>query len=259
MGRLFYILLTFALFQPGRAAHDTRVSSIPFFALKLHVGDQLGNIFSRTISYKGDSFPELALRVSGTGIYKVTNNDAENPVFEGWFRYDGRPESHYNNIKVTDRGSYMGYDAKPALNTDASGVMYNSFIWGTAPATVKTGDAWTVNIPGAWELGGPGKQTITVIDIDEKNSIIRLKREGSAEGYFDNDYKQVNITKDGAPLKMALTPGMAHWVGYTSFKNGLVISDELMVSRPVTLTAGELKYTAIQREYILLNDMPVPL
>jgi len=255
MGRLFCIL-TFVLLQTG-SANDIRVASSQFFALKMQVGDQLGNIFSRTISYKGDSFPEVALRVSGTGIYKVTNNDAENPVFEGWFRYDGRPESHYNNIKVTDRGSYMGYDAKATLNTDASGVMYNSFIWGTPPATIKTGDTWTVDIPGAWELGGPGRQTITVMDIDEKNSVIRLKREGSAEGYFDNDYKQVSITKNGAPLKMTLTPGAAHWIGYTSFKNGLVISDELMVSRPVILTAGEMKYTATQREYILLNEMPV--
>lgn len=56
---------------------------------------------------------------------------------------------------------------------------------------------------------------------------------------------------------MNLTPGAAHWIGYTSFKNGLVISDELMVSLPVTLAAGDLRYTATQREYILLNEMPV--
>jgi hypothetical protein len=265
MGRLFYMLLTFALIQPGPAPRRIPALDVPpahsslFFTLKLHVGDEIGNVFSRTISYKGDSFPEVALRVSGTGIYKVMDADAESPVFEGWFHYDGRPETHYTHIKVTDRGSYMGYDAKPSLNTDASGVMYNSFIWGVPPTAVRPGDTWTVDIPGAWELGGPGRQTITVMDIDERNGVIRLKREGGAEGFFDNDYKQVSITKNGAPLKMTLTPGAAHWVGYTSFKNGLVISDELMVSRPVTLAAGGVEYTATQREYILLNAMPVPL
>jgi hypothetical protein len=283
MGRLSYLLLTFALIPSGRnlrpgnktqpdksprveqspevlpSGYETPVSSSLFFTLQLRLGDEMGNIFSRTISYKGDSFPELALRVSGTGVYKVTNNDVENPVFEGWFHYDGRPASHYHHIKVTDRGSYVGYDTTPSLNTDASGLMYNSFIWGTPPATLKKGDTWSVDIRGPWELGGPGKQTITVMDIDEKNNTIRLKREGSGEGYFDNDYKQVTITRNGGPLKMALTPGAAHWVGFTSFKNGLVVSDELLVSRPVTLTAGDLKYMAFQREYILLNDMPVPI
>jgi hypothetical protein len=135
--------------------------------------------------------------------------------------------------------------------------MFNSLIWGTPPAKIKTGDTWEVVIPQPWELGGAGKQKITVMEIDENDHMVRLKREGSSEGFYDNDARQITITKDATPVKVAVNPGSSHWIGYTIFKNGLVVSDELMVSRPVTLSADNIKMDAFEREYILLNAMPV--
>ena len=55
---------------------------------------------------------------------------------------------------------------------------------------------------------------------------------------------------------MNITPGTATWTGYTTFKNGIVMADELLVTRPVTLTTDSLHFTASEREYILLNAMP---
>jgi len=216
----------------------------------------LGNVFSRTISFRSADFPEIVYRAGGTGIYTVTNNDPAKPSFDGVFRYDGRPESHYR-VEITDSGKTVSYDGKGSANTDGSGVLFNSLIWGSPPMKIRKGDSWQATIPQAWELGGQGMQTITVMDVDAKNHTVRLKREGDSGGYYDNDVKQLSITKDGRLVKMDLSPGATHWVGYTTFKNGLVISDELMATRTVILTSDTLKYRAEQREYILLNAMPV--
>lgn len=246
-----------SLHQNNHQSRDKKkYSSDDFFKLKIKVGQKQGNIFSRTTSYKSLDFPEIVRRVSGTGIYQVLNNDPLSPVFTGTFRYDGRPESS-SKVEITNIGKTVSYDGKSATNTDASGVLYNAFIWGTPPAKIHTGDSWKVAIPEAWELGGAGLQTITVLDIDDLNHTIRLKREGSSEGFYDNDIKQLNINKDGKVTKMDITPGLSHWIGYTIFKNGMVVSDELMVTRPITLNADSLSFKAEQREYILLNEMPV--
>jgi hypothetical protein len=257
MRKLFVLCVAVISLQLAEAQkQDHPIKGDPFFSLKLQVGEKVGNIFSRTISFKGDSFPEVALRVSGTALYTVTDNSATRPMFSEIGRYDGRPEHHADSIIIADGGRNITYNGKASLSTDGSGILYNSFIWGAPPATLKVGDSWTVNLPQPWELGGTGTQTITVMEIDATNNAIWLKREGSGEGYFDNDYKQVDITKDGKKIKMNVTPGASHWVGYTCFKNGLTVSDELLVDRPVTLTTDSLQYTAMQREYILLNEMP---
>ena len=231
-------------------------SSNEFFKLDLKNGEKLGNIFSRIISYKSTDFPEVVFRVGGTGIYTVIDNNSAAPVFDGLFRYDGRPESK-SKLTISDDGKTTNYDGNSATNTDGSGVMFNSLIWGTPPAEIHKGDSWQVKIPQAWELGGAGLQTVTVMDIDEANHTIRLQREGNSEGFYDNDARQLTVVKDGKNIKMDITPGQSHWIGYTTFKNGLVISDELMATHSLTLTSGDLKFDAQQREYILLNAMPV--
>jgi len=49
------------------------------------------------------------------------------------------------------------------------------------------------------------------------------------------------------------------WTGYTTFREGVVVSDELLVQRPVTFVSNELSRMAgSEREYILLNAMPAP-
>jgi hypothetical protein len=151
----------------------------------------------------------------------------------------------------------FSYNGKPGVNTDASGVMFNSLIWGEPPSNLKKGDSWKITIPQPWELGGAGTQTVTVMDVDKKNNTITLKREGGSDGFYDNDAHQISITKDSKTLKMNVEPGTSHWIGYTTFQNGLVKSDELLVGRTVTLTPDDLKYEAFEREYILLNTMPV--
>jgi hypothetical protein len=172
-----------------QSRYKKEYNSDDFFKVKIKVGQKQGNIFSRTTSYKSLDFPEIVRRVSGTGIYQVLNDDPLSPVFAGTFRYDGRPESS-SKVEITNMGKTVSYDGKSSTNTDASGVLYNSFIWGAPPVKIHAGDSWNVVMPVAWELGGAGSQTITVMDIDDLNHTIRLKREGCSEGFYDNDIRQ---------------------------------------------------------------------
>lgn len=96
-----------------------------------------------------------------------------------------------------------------------------------------------------------------MLAVDAAGHSVTLQREGSGEGFFDNDAKQVRVTKDGKNYVADLSPGKAHWIGYATFREGIVTSDELLVERPVTLATKELGNLAgTEREYILLNEMP---
>jgi hypothetical protein len=95
------------------------------------------------------------------------------------------------------------------------------------------------------------------MQIDKLHHSITLKREGSGEGFYDGDAKQITVMlKNGEKVKINIVPGKSNWCGYTTFKNGIVISDELLVTRPILLKNDSLIFSGQQREYILLNAMP---
>src|SRR5579872_6650303 len=97
---IFAAFLGIASFIP-RQQNTPGYSSAHFFRLNTRVGERIGNIFSRAISYKSADFPEIVRRVSGTGIYTVVGNDPSAPVFDGLFRYDGRPESR-SKVEISE-------------------------------------------------------------------------------------------------------------------------------------------------------------
>jgi len=257
--KLFVISILFSGIFSLRANCQTasqKNSSTPaFFRLTMKKGDKLANIYSRTIAFTSDDFAPVVFRVSGTSTYEVLDNNPLKPKFNETDLYDGRdPHTGLCEIGIDGKGNYEGH---VFTNTSASGLMYSSLIWGPIPTKIKEGDSWQMDLTQPWELGGIGKQTVTVTAIDERHNTITLKREGSSEGYFDNDLKQIEVTtKDTKKVKMNLTPGTSHWTGYTTFQNGIVLSDELLVTRPVTLATDSLHFTGNQREYILLNAMP---
>jgi hypothetical protein len=130
-------------------------------------------------------------------------------------------------------------------------------LWGTPPDALASGTSWQVNIPQAWELGPAATQTVTVVSLDPSSHEITLKREGSGAGAYDNDKKQVQVKKDGREYTVDVAPGNSHWIGYTTFRQGIVVSDELMVERDVILSAPHFPRTeAKERQYILLNAAP---
>lgn len=226
---------------------------------RLHAGEVLGNIFSRTISFTGENIEVAVRRVSGTATYTVVESSPEKLVFSGRFLYDGKPEAQAKT-EIRDHGRTVCYDGKCAAAIDASGLLYNPLNWGDPPVTFSQGKSWVVSIADPWELGPSGKQTVTVMSADPSNHSVTLKRDGTGEGFFADEKKQVSVIRDGKTYTADIVPGRSHWVGYTTFREGVVISDELLTVRSVTLTSKELgSVAALEREYILLNQMPTAL
>jgi hypothetical protein len=86
-----------------------------------------------------------------------------------------------------------------------------------------------------------------------------LKREGTAAGAFANESDHVTLVKNGKKVSLDITPGQAHWSGYTTFRHGIVLSDELLVVRNDELHSTEIgTMKAVTRRYMLLNAAPYP-
>jgi hypothetical protein len=229
----------------------------PTYSLHLSTGQKIGNIFSRTISVSGEGFTPYAVRVSGTCVYVVKDGNPDKPVFDTRYLYDGRPEGK-STVFYDQGGARVSYK-KPdafAANTDGSGVLYNPLIWGSLPNEIGQGASWDVDIAIPWELGGAGKEKVTVLAADPGHHMMTLQRDGTSDGPFDHDYLDMDISVNGKSTRIHMTPGPARWTGWTSFQDGLVWSDELMVTREVTLTGEGQTFKGQEREYILLNQMP---
>ena len=227
--------------------------------LQPHVspGQLFGNVFSRAIAIKAQGYEDVVRRMSGTGIYKVLDTSAAGISFDSRFLYDGRPEDR-GKTEIKDNGRTICYNGKCSPATDASGISYNPLLWGDPHHSLRPGLQWQVSIAAPWELGPAGTETVTVQFIDPANHIVALQREGSGDGFFEGDTKQVHLTKDGKTYLADLTPARAHWLGSTVFRNGIILSDELTVERNVTLSSQEIGAVAgSEREYVLLNAMPV--
>lgn len=247
-------ILTICLLSIQQLHAQTQLSGNSYLIPNYQIGEKYGNIFSRTIATTGSDFEPNIFRISGTATYVVTKVTDSVVSFDSDVLYDGHPERQ-GHPQIADSGKAVIHKGQKIPYLDGSGMSYNPLLWGTPPAKLKTGDTWQTNITQPWELGGPGWQKITVIALDPADQTVTLKREGDGDGPFDSDRTEMDIVKDGKTIHMKITPGKNHWVGYTVFKKGIVISDELLVTRPLTLTSDTVTLSANQRQYILLNQM----
>ncbi|MBD8898797.1 hypothetical protein [Rhodanobacter sp. DHG33] len=248
-------LLLAGLSWSGMAAAAASATA-PALTPAFHTGASFGNVFSRTVAVQAPGFDEAVHRISGTAIYRVT--DAALPArLHIDYRYDGRT-SGSGAVELSDGGATNCYEGKCTPNTDASGLAYNPRLWGTPPTTLKLGQHWTVDIAEPWELGPAGKQTVTVVALDTGSHTVTLEREGSGDGAWLGEKSQLTMTRDGKPCDMTRQAGHAHWHGYTTFRDGIVLSDELVSTRQMSLSSARYgRIEANERQYILLNAMPV--
>jgi len=221
------------------------------------VGERFSNIYSIAQSTTSNGFDAKVSRNSGSSDYTLTHvaaNDAF--TFDETDAYDGTPASYGETI-IRDQGETLCWNAKCRIDTDASGLLYNRLLWGQPPAKLSRGVTWKVNIPRAWELGPRGTETVTVIAVDARSGLITLEREGAGVGYAANEPSQVTLMRMGQAIAFAVEPGEAHWTGYTTFKQGVVFSDELFVERNDVLRSADTgPVKAIRRRYVLLNAAP---
>lgn len=219
----------------------------------MEVSQEIGNVFSRAIAFQVSGFDSLVYRVSGTGIYKVERFTPDEIVANSTFLYDGRPAST-GETTIKDGGRTICWKGNCSVATDASGVSINPLLWGMPKGKLHVGQTWDVNISIAWELGPAGKETVKVISIDPANDTITLERTGEGEGEAVNEIKKLQLVKDKKTYAVEVSAGKAKWDGTTTFRRGVILSDELLVERPVTVTSKELgKSSGMERQYILLN------
>jgi hypothetical protein len=80
---------------------------------------------------------------------------------------------------------------------------------------------------------------------------------GGAWLHYDSERKQLQVKKDSKEYTVDIAPGTSHWVGYTTFHQGIVKNDELLVERDIVLSgSGFPKTEGKERQYILLNAAP---
>lgn len=256
MTRTRFLPALLALLSLPAAGTATPAATAAALTPSLHAGDVFGNVFSRTIALQASGFDDAVRRVSGTASYRVVDAAATPPRLRIDYLYDGRPAGS-GSVALPDEGATNCYDGKCAPNTDASGLAYNPLLWGRAPATLRVGQRWTVEIRTPWELGPAGRQTVTVLAFDPASHTVSLEREGSGNGPWLGDAPQLTLTRGDRSYAVARQPGRAHWHGRTTFRDGIVLSDELISTRPVTLISAQLgRIEGVERQYILLNATP---
>jgi hypothetical protein len=247
-----------ALVATGEASNRS-IEASKCLDTKMQVSQEIGNVFSRTISYRINGFDAFVKRVSGTGLYKVQQVTPEQIVMSANFLYDGHPVSTGENI-IKDGGRTLCWEGKCSAATDASGVSMNPLFWGTPKGKLRVGQTWDVEITVPWELGPAGKQVVTVVSTDPSNDSITLEREGEGEGDAVNAVKKLPLVKDKKTYSVDVSEGKAKWSGYTTFRRGVILSDVLLVERSITITSEETgQSSGIERQYILLNAVPPDL
>jgi len=237
---------------------EARLRPENYFEPVLHPGQLLTNVFSRTISFLGPSdMEEKVARQSGTATYKILDGTSADRIkFSLKFRMDGMPSGQADG-EFRDHGKTQCLQDKCAVSANASALIYDSHVWGTPTGALVAGKTWTVDLTQPWELGPPGRQTVTVVLVDPANGVAMLKREGSAEGPWDGDKKQVSVKRAGKTYLVDITPGRTHWIGQTVFQRGVLVSDELSAERPVTLSSAEFgSAAATERQYMTMNEAP---
>jgi hypothetical protein len=250
------VLMSLLAALGGSTTASPAPAGAPALTARFHAGERYANVFSRTIAIHADGFEDSVRRVSGSAQYRVLDGSAPQPRLRIDYRYDGLQQGN-GTVELREQGAVSCFNGSCAPNTDASGLAWKPHLWGTAPARLQVGQHWEVSLPTPWELGTPGRQTVTVVALDRAGQRVTLEREGSGEGAYLGDRLDTTLVREGHSYPVHLLPGRSHWRGYTTFHAGVVVSDELVVERAVTLVSPTLGRVAGQeREYILLNAMP---
>jgi hypothetical protein len=257
MKHLLHIVAIGLIFaEPAYAAKSTDEH---FLSPDFRSGQAYSNVFSIAHSIRAQGYDESAKRNGGSADYTVVKVDGDSWIFDLNYRYDGQPQAR-GESELRDNGRSSCSKGKCHPYLDASGLVYNPAFWGVPPKHIVAGMTWKVPLDTPWELGGRnGNQTVTAIRVEPDSGIVTLMREGTSEGLFDGQSTQVKLQRGDQTTEWTLTAGASHWKGYTTFAKGIVLSDELLVTRSDVLRSKdgeELK--ADERWIMLLNAAPAP-
>jgi hypothetical protein len=242
-----------ALSAVSAQAREKSIDASKCLETRVQASEQLANVFSRTQAFEVQGFEPLVRRVSGTGFYEVERVTPQEIVTRSAFLYDGRAATT-GETTIKDGGRTLCWKGDCSAATDASGVSINPRLWGTPRGKLHVGQSWEVTITMPWELGPPGRETVRVVSVDPSNDSITLERRGEGEGETVNETRHLTLVKDQKAYLVDVSAGRATWSGRTTFRRGIILSDVLLVERPVTISSKELGQSiGVERQYILLN------
>lgn len=228
----------------------------------VHVGQQITDVYSKSVSWSGAGLKGHVVRYSGASTYTITAVAPDSIVFDEMDRSDGQPPSPaVHGAKVLADGNTWCYKGKCRINDQTSGVFFIPLLWGVAPDSPHAGSTWRVKIDESWEIGPKGSEQVRVIDMDPARGAITLVRHGSGAGPSSDElrWKRASApieitTTDDSRVAVTLQPGNSTWSGRTTICHGVIVSDEIMVTQQVKFVAKDGRtWNAELRAYTLLN------
>lgn len=234
-------VLSVALAASASAATPTHPAS-DLLAPAVRPGDHLNSIFAKTIAITGEGFAPYVWRISGTAEDTILTVAKTGPTFEEHYIYDGFAGGK-DTVEMRDRGTTFCVDGKCNPNDQTSAPLFNPLLWGAIPTRLSKGMSWPATIDRAWEIGPAGTETVRVTALDPAAGLITLERRGQGTGLSSDDAakRPVMLTISGKPVAATVTPGPSTWQGSLTVIHGKTIADEIVLRRPVTLTAADGK------------------
>lgn len=237
-------------------AADQQVTTSPYLTPQLQKGQVFANVFSKAVEVRGEGFDTYTGRFSGTGAYKVLDPDPSKPSFDA--KSPAFDKADYHAIAtLADGGRDWCEQSKLcSVNRQTSGPIFNPLLWGMPLGELKVGQTWQVAVTEPWEIGPEGREMVRVLSLDPADGIVTLEREGSGSGKSQDDERKLAIVVKGAKQEATVTAGPSTWSGLTTIQRGLILSDEILIRRPVTLQTAVGTFSGEETEYTLLNLMP---
>lgn len=241
------------LFAGAGAADPGKAS--PYLTPQLQKGQIFANVFSKALEVRGEGFEPYSGRYSGTAAYKVLDPDPSKPTFDTRSPAFDKPDYHAV-ATLAEGGQDWCEQGKCTVNRQTSGPIFNPLLWGVPGSELKVGQTWQVAVTEPWEIGPAGKETVRVVSLDPAEGIVTLEREGSGTGKSQDDERKLPITVKGKKLDATVMAGPSTWSGLTTLQHGLILNDEILIRRPVTLQTEAGTFSGEETEYTLLNLMP---
>ena len=256
MHRLARISSSLLLILPPAAYGADQAITNPYLTPQLQKGQVFADVFSKAVELQGDGFEPYTGRYSGTEAYKVLDLDPSKPSFDTKSPAFDNP-SYHAVATLSDGGrNWCEQGGQCSVNRQTSGPIFNPVLWGTPTGELKVGQTWKVAVTEPWEIGPPGRETVRVVSLDPAEGIVTLEREGSGSGPSQDDAHKLPIVVKGAKQEAAVVAGSATWSGLTTIQRGMILNDEILIRRRVTLQTAVGTFNGEETVYTLLNLMP---
>lgn len=228
----------------------------PYLKPRFRTGERYADIYSKSVSIVGQGFEPIVKRFGGSSAYTVTDPNPDAPRFDESDIVDGRPPVP-GTLVIRDQGNTNCYNDACYLNSQTSGLAFIPLLWGVPPGPLKAGLTWKISIDKPWEIGPAGTEKVQVISVDPVEKTLILQREGFGTGPAEDDKRGLPISVNGKSGTANVVAGLSHWSGRMIVRAGIVLSDEILIERVVTLHSDLGDFTGVERVYTISASMPV--